>query len=53
MSKIVMEQEELEEILDNYDYKKSLFISGGVKMEKRKRPMRSFQKKFFRGCLYI
>ena len=27
MSKIVMEQEELEEILDNYDYKKSLFIS--------------------------
>ena len=27
MSKIVMEQEDLEEILDNYDYKKSLFIS--------------------------
>lgn len=27
MGKIVMEQEELEEILDNYDYKKSLFIS--------------------------
>lgn len=27
MSKIVMEQKELEEILDNYDYKKSLFIS--------------------------
>ena len=27
MSKIVMDQKELEEILDNYDYKKSLFIS--------------------------
>lgn len=27
MSKIVIEQKELEEILDNYDYKKSLFIS--------------------------
>ena len=27
MSKIVMNQRELEEILDNYDYKKSLFIS--------------------------
>ena len=27
MSKIVMNQKELEEILDNYDYKKSLFIS--------------------------
>ena len=27
MSKIIMEQEDLEEILDNYDYKKSLFIS--------------------------
>ena len=27
MSKIVVEQEDLEEILDNYDYKKSLFIS--------------------------
>ena len=27
MSKIVMVQEDLEEILDNYDYKKSLFIS--------------------------
>ena len=27
MSKIIMNQKELEEILDNYDYKKSLFIS--------------------------
>ena len=27
MSKILMDQKELEEILDNYDYKKSLFIS--------------------------
>ena len=27
MNKIVMDQKELEEILDNYDYKKSLFIS--------------------------
>ena len=27
MNKIVMNQKELEEILDNYDYKKSLFIS--------------------------